>query len=341
MESFLYQAGLIQQVPGAEVMIAMPPARITPQIANLVDVRAYNGWGTEEALLTLSFDAMAAEARAAGDTLWVYFNSQGACNAFEFSRATQGLYFWNSPFRAQHVWSYQFFRGDPFDDLDGPDMAYAYPDPARNFAPTLPTLMWEGYREGVDDVRYLYTLERALERGRNAALIAEVQGFLDSLRARLASAGPQARGIIAYFQPEDYQELRWQAAQYIVALVGAAAVPAPSPAPTLTPLPTPTALPAPRPTHAYAASPEPTEAAALAGSPTAPASPEPTVASASPEPRDRSCLPALGLFALPAFAAVWWVRVQRPGRPVAASVPLERERDPASSERSVNRSEQP
>ena len=44
------------------------------------------------------------------------------------------------------------YDGDPFNDFDGPgkDMCIAYPSQEG----PIPTLSWEGYREGVDDCRY-------------------------------------------------------------------------------------------------------------------------------------------------------------------------------------------
>lgn len=42
------------------------------------------------------------------------------------------------------------------------DLTYAYPDPERQYAPTLPTLRWEGAREGLDNPRYLSTVEQTL-----------------------------------------------------------------------------------------------------------------------------------------------------------------------------------
>ena len=41
---------------------------------------------------------------------------------------------------------------------------------------------------------------------------------IDDLQADLDRYGPEARGIIAYFEPEDYRRYRWEMAQAILSL---------------------------------------------------------------------------------------------------------------------------
>jgi hypothetical protein len=51
----------------------------------------------------------------------------------------------------------------------------------------IPTLAWEGLREGIDDVRYLSTLEAAVARNTatETPAIAKAQAFLDGLKTSL------------------------------------------------------------------------------------------------------------------------------------------------------------
>ena len=51
-----------------------------------------------------------------------------------------------------------------------------------------------------------------------ADAVAAAQALLESLRADLNRYGPEARGIIAYFEPEDYHRYRREIAQAIIAL---------------------------------------------------------------------------------------------------------------------------
>ena len=222
---FYYLAPLIKRVPGALVEVSLDGAEELPPEADLyVDLRSYSGWSVDGHLPTHPFSEIAAQAAASGDRLGLYYNTRRMGGRPEFSRATAGLYLWNSPFEGFGVWTYHYFIGDPYNDLDGPtgDLAYAYPDPERNFAPTLPALRWEGYREGVDDMRYLATLEGAIAAARGdpdkAETIAQAETLLGELRADLDRYGPEARGIIAYLEPEDYQDYRWRIAQAIIEL---------------------------------------------------------------------------------------------------------------------------
>ena len=87
---------------------------------------------------------------------------------------TWGFGFWKSGFRTLIPWIYQSSNGDPWNYLDGTSMDFfnrSTPD-----GEPIPVAMWEAYREGIDDGRYLYTLERLLAenaiRGGRAAEIA-------------------------------------------------------------------------------------------------------------------------------------------------------------------------
>jgi len=43
------------------------------------------------------------------------------------------------------------------------------------------TVQWEGYREGIDDLRYLGTLRQAIASARNRGDAKQAQAFLDQL----------------------------------------------------------------------------------------------------------------------------------------------------------------
>ena len=222
---FYWLAPLIKQVPETLVLVSLDGAEMLPPEADpFADVRFYSGWSVDGWLPLHPFEEIATDAAASGDRLAFYYNTRSVGGRPEFSRVTFGLYAWNAPFLDQGVWIYQSFHEDPYDDTDGQngDLAYAYPDPERNYAPTLPTLRWEGVREGIDDLRYLYTLEQAMEAAEGdparAEAVAAAQALLDNLRADLNRYSPEARGIIAYFEPQDYRRYRWEMAQAILRL---------------------------------------------------------------------------------------------------------------------------
>ncbi len=78
-------------------------------------------------------------------------------------RAYAGLYNTACGFQGTMPWSYSDFT-DPMlkYDPDGESHQVTYPD--ENGLP-IPTLQWEAYREGIDDVRYLQAMDRAIAAG--------------------------------------------------------------------------------------------------------------------------------------------------------------------------------
>ena len=67
------------------------------------------------------------------------------------------------------------------------------------------TIQWEGYREAVDDMRYIATLHKAIERARNAKTTAGV-------------AADAARWLEGVDPPGDLDAIRQQAAEWITRL---------------------------------------------------------------------------------------------------------------------------
>jgi hypothetical protein len=111
-----------------------------------------------------------------------------------FQRRREGLALWRLGFDGNKDWAYTHITGDRLNQTLGFAMVY------RTDGGVLDTLHWEGFREGVDDVRYLTTLLDALGRagGRypTAPLVSETvawlggvdvfHGDLDAIRRELA-----------------------------------------------------------------------------------------------------------------------------------------------------------
>ncbi len=78
-----------------------------------------------------------------------------------------GFFFWRSGVDGTGIWTFQRPVGDPFDDFDDQyrDHLLVYP-PRNPGEAAIPTLAWEGIREGWNDFRYAYTLEMAVADAR-------------------------------------------------------------------------------------------------------------------------------------------------------------------------------
>ena len=145
------------------------------------------------------------------------------------ARIVSGLWFYKTPFARFCPWAYLAPMGensDPYDDFEGGrgwwrDCCLVRPTVE---GPML-TQHWEAMRAGVDDVRYLYTLQQMIaraERQKGAArapLVEEmrqaktlVEGILSKIDERNAARTRQKLG------PRELQELRHQVAHQIVRL---------------------------------------------------------------------------------------------------------------------------
>lgn len=78
------------------------------------------------------------------------------------ARMTYGFGFWRSGYRALIPWMYQWDRGNPWNYLDG-EFSDGMVRTADDGSP-IPVVTWEVYREGIDDMRYITTLEHWIER---------------------------------------------------------------------------------------------------------------------------------------------------------------------------------
>ncbi|MBM4083068.1 MAG: DUF4091 domain-containing protein, partial [Planctomycetes bacterium] len=207
--------------PGVEEM--------TREIAPFVDIRCYNGHTMDDWLREgHTFDELAQTLKQSGDEAWIYYNIRGIIVNPEWIRIINGLYMWLGPFKVHVPWIYQSYKGDPFDDTDGPvekghDFGYAMPSAEDGITP-VPTRHWEAFREGVDDIRYLCLLEDLVEAARKTApdKAKAAQAWLDEMRAmmpkdvsKIEGESPLLIAISQKFTGEDYQRLRRRTAEEI------------------------------------------------------------------------------------------------------------------------------
>ncbi|MCL4206971.1 MAG: hypothetical protein KJ000_31195 [Pirellulaceae bacterium] len=80
------------------------------------------------------------------------------------ARMTWGFGFWRSGFRTLIPWIYQSSSGDPWNYLDGSSMDFF--NRSTPEGEPIPVTLWEAYREGIDDGRYVYTLQQAIARAK-------------------------------------------------------------------------------------------------------------------------------------------------------------------------------
>jgi hypothetical protein len=140
----------------------------------------------------------------AGSKLFSYANPQTGPENPETFRRNYGLELWRNHYDGAMPYAYQDSMGFIWNDFDHAryrDHNFTYPTADG----VIDTLAWEGFREGVDDVRYITTLESMLERLPKplAPDAQEAKRFVDSLQARL---------------PSNLEEVRVRIIQYLLRL---------------------------------------------------------------------------------------------------------------------------
>ena len=109
----------------------------------------------------------AARWHSVGHKIWCYYNPQGGIENPEVYRRNFGLLLWKANYDGAATFSFQAAAGNPWDDFDDPrqrDFMFAYP----TIDGVIDTIAWEGYREGIDDIRYATTLALAIRKARES-----------------------------------------------------------------------------------------------------------------------------------------------------------------------------
>jgi hypothetical protein len=135
----------------------------------------------------------------AGHKIFSYANPQTGPENPELFRRNYGLELWRNNYDGAMPYAYQDSMGFIWNDFDHDryrDHNFTYP----TVDGVIDTLAWEGFREGVDDVRYVTTLEDVLEElpRPHTAPALEALKFLGDLRASLPSNLGEVRAKIAY-----------------------------------------------------------------------------------------------------------------------------------------------
>ena len=135
------------------------------------------------------------------------------------ARMTFGFGLWRSGFQTLIPWIYQAHVGDPWNYLDGSSMDFGVR--STSDGEPIPTTLWEAFREGIDDGRYIYTLEELVREGlarggRTAEAARKAQRELTRLWEAIV---PQAKyKYDGLWQGADFDARRWTIAAQIMGL---------------------------------------------------------------------------------------------------------------------------
>jgi len=133
------------------------------------------------------------------------------------ARMTYGFGFWRSGFRTLIPWIYKYDAGNPWNYLDSHYMDFF--NRTDDDGSTLPVTLYEAYREGIDDGRYITTLRHWIQRAKQAGR----EKLARDAGADLAYVWDAVRVRIKYkydglWDPEAFDVYRWILARRILEL---------------------------------------------------------------------------------------------------------------------------
>ena len=169
-----------------------------PDIKTFADV---GPWNKEDEALFPYIDIMTyacqlkkniENCKKAGCEFWIY-NHGGWGRFNKTDRMNRGIYAWKTGAKGNYDWVYTWWIEPKVPPSWHPSFVYVVPAPDG----PLPTVAWEGIREGIDDLRYIYTLDRLIQK-------AKASGS-EGLKAKAAKAETDLNEIMkdAPFEWED------------------------------------------------------------------------------------------------------------------------------------------
>lgn len=138
------------------------------------------------------------------------------------ARITYGFGFWRSGFTTLIPWIYRANNGNPWNYLDGSSMDFF--NRTEDSGRPIPVAMWEAYREGYDDYRYVYTLQQLIASARK--LGGKATKAADEAQKDLEFVWRQLRVQAKYkyddlWEPREVDVYRWMVARQILKLQAA------------------------------------------------------------------------------------------------------------------------
>jgi hypothetical protein len=143
-----------------------------------------------------------------GHKIWSYSNPQVGVENPEVYRRNYGLLLWKDKYDGACDYAYQWSAGNIWNDFDSPGGWRGHNFTYPTVDGVIGTIAWEGYREGVNDVRYVTTLERLIRE-------ADI-----SKNVRQKEIARSAKQYLETVQPltDDLDVVRTKLADYILKL---------------------------------------------------------------------------------------------------------------------------
>ncbi|MBP7937467.1 MAG: hypothetical protein KA354_22720 [Phycisphaerae bacterium] len=195
--------GFVHEVPGCQTATTLTAGDLQ-RLGDRVDVRIY-------AYGHYSRNRVLQEVRQ-GHPFWYYENGMFYGHSTIASRGLTGFEFLRSGAEVATAWGFDATEANPCNDFDGGHKDWNAIFPGVD-GPT-PTIYWELCREGVDDCRYVATLQQQIRLARTRGSI-EAADRAERVLAPLID--PDGQPIE---NPLTFARLRWRMAREILNLMG-------------------------------------------------------------------------------------------------------------------------
>jgi hypothetical protein len=138
--------------------------------------------------------------RSAGTRVYMYNQPQVGVESPAIYRLNYGVRAWQAGFDGVMNYAYQHSMGSIWNDSDHyrfKDHVFAYP----TIDGVIDTIAWEGFREGVDDVRYISTLVEIAGNDESGRANAVIRKLKKNVLAPELVRGEVERALSAFCQP--------------------------------------------------------------------------------------------------------------------------------------------
>jgi hypothetical protein len=194
---------MVHEVPGCQTATTVGASDVQ-RLGNRVDVRIY-------AYGNYNRNKVIQEAKQ-GHPFWFYENGMFYGHSTVGSRSMAGFEFLRSGADVATAWGFDCTQANPYNDFDGghKDWNVVFPGVDK---PT-PTIYWELCREGVDDCRYVTTLQEHIRQARARGQTELAQRAEKVLAPLIDPESPPVE------HPMAFSRYRWRMAREILNLMG-------------------------------------------------------------------------------------------------------------------------
>ncbi len=195
--------GFVHEVPGCQTATTLTASDLQ-RLGDLVDVRIY-------AYGHYNRNKVTREAQQ-GHPFWYYDNGMFYGHSAVGSRVMTGFEFLRSGAEVATAWGFDATQANPYNDFDGGHKDWNVIFPGADGP--IPTIYWELCREGVDDCRYVATLQQQMRQAKQQGKIEAAERAQKVLEPLLDPNAASSEN------PMAFTRYRWRLAREILNLTG-------------------------------------------------------------------------------------------------------------------------